>query len=159
MRLAILGGFVDSVNKRAESREPRAEKEAVEASLAGDVRKAFEKLGSSVAEVKADNIAGAVAARWLKLFLEQRENTGVMAPSHALRGAINGHIRERLEREGAIHGAAFTGKRLVSHGYTRAEKSLAATTGAMGGSEMNTSGTLGSPGGHRPADGVGVCRR
>ena len=105
MRLAILGGFVDSVNKRAESREPRAEsrepraeKEAVEASLAGDVRKAFEKLGSSVAEVKADNIAGAVAARWLKLSLEQRENTGVMAPSHALRGAINGHIRERLER-------------------------------------------------------------
>ena len=75
---------------RAESREPRAEKEAVEASLAGDVRKAFEKLGSSVAEVKADNIAGAVAARWLKLSLEQRENTGVMAPSHALRGAING---------------------------------------------------------------------
>ena len=72
MRLAILGGFVDSVNKRAESREPRAEKEAVEASLAGDVRKAFEKLGSSVAEVKADNIAGAVAARWLKLSVVRR---------------------------------------------------------------------------------------
>ena len=106
-------------------RDP-ALKEAVEASLAGDVRKAFEKLGSSVAEVKADNIAGAVAARWLRLSPEERENTGVMAPSHALRGAINGHIRERLAREGTIQGPAFQGERLVSHGYTRAEKALAA---------------------------------
>ena len=106
-------------------RDP-ALKEAVEASLAGDVRKAVEKLGSSVAEVKADNIAGAVAARWLRLSPEERENTGVMAPSHALRGAINGHIRERLAREGTIQGPAFQGERLVSHGYTRAEKALAA---------------------------------
>ena len=67
-------------------------------------RRAFEKLGSNVAEVKPDNIAGAVAARWLRLGPEARENTGVMAPSHALRQAINGHIRERLAREGRIHG-------------------------------------------------------
>ena len=106
-------------------RDP-ALKEAVEASLAGDVGKAFEKLGSNVAEVKADNIAGAVAARWLKLSPEERENTGVMAPSHELRRAINGHIRERLAREGTIHGPVFQGERLVSHGYTRAEKALAA---------------------------------
>ena len=106
-------------------REP-ALKEAVEASVAGDIRKAFEKLGSSVAEVKADNIAGAVAARWLRLLPEERENTGVMAPSHELRVAINEHIRERLAREGAIHGPAFHGERLVSRGYTRAEKALAA---------------------------------
>ena len=106
-------------------RDPQL-KEAVEASLAGDVRGAFEKLGSNVAEVQPDNIAGAVAARWLRLSPEQRENTGVMAPSHELRQAINGHIRERLAREGAIHGPAFQGERLVSRGYTRAEKALAA---------------------------------
>ena len=106
-------------------REP-ALKEAVEASVVGDIRKAFEKLGSNVAEVKADNIAGAVAARWLRLSPEERENTGVMAPSHELRVAINEHIRERLAREGAIHGPAFHGERLVSRGYTRAEKALAA---------------------------------
>ena len=106
-------------------REP-ALKEAVEASVAGDIRKAFEKLGSSVAEVKADNIAGAVAARWLRLSPEERENTGVMAPSHELRVAINGHIRERLAREGTIHGPVFHGERLVSRSYTRAEKALAA---------------------------------
>ncbi|MCY4028860.1 MAG: AAA family ATPase [Acidobacteria bacterium] len=101
-------------------------KAAVEARLAGEVGKAFEKLGSNVAEVQAHNIAGAVAARWLKLSQDERERTGVMAPSHALREGINGHIRARLVREGRIAGAAMETARLVSKGYTNAEKSLAA---------------------------------
>ena len=105
-------------------RDP-ALKEAVEASLKGDVGRAFEKLGSNVAEVKPDNIAGAVAARWLRLSHEERGNTGVMAPSHELRQQINGHIRERLAREGRIHGPAMASERLVSKGYTGAEKALA----------------------------------
>ena len=100
-------------------------KQAVEASLKGDVERAFEKLGSNVAEVKPDNIAGAVAARWLGLSPDARENTGVMAPSHELRREINGHIRERLAREGRIHGPAMESQRLVSKGYTNAEKALA----------------------------------
>ena len=106
-------------------RDP-ALKEAVEASLAGEIGRAFEKLGANVAEVKPDNIAGAVAARWLALSPEARGKTGVMAPSHALRQAINGHIRERLAREGRIHGPAMQAERLVSRGYTNAEKALAA---------------------------------
>ena len=105
-------------------RDP-ALKEAVEASLRGDVVRAFEKLGDNVAEVKPDNIAGAVAARWLRLSEQARANTGVMAPSHELRQAINGHIRERLAREGRIHGPAMESERLVSKGYTNAEKALA----------------------------------
>ena len=109
-------------------RDP-ALKEAVVASLKGDIEKAFEKLGSNVAEVKSDNIAGAVAARWLRLGPEARENTGVMAPSHKLRQEINGHIRERLDREGGIHGPAMQSERLVSKGYTNAEKALAGNYG------------------------------
>ncbi len=105
-------------------RDP-ALREAVEASLKGEIARAFEKLGSNVAQVKADNIAGAVAARWLALSPEARENTGVMAPSHKLRQAINGHIRERLVREGRIRGPAMVSERLVSEGYTNAEKALA----------------------------------
>ena len=106
-------------------REP-ALKEAVEASLAGDIRKAFEKLGDNVAEVKADNLAGAAAARWLALPPGERENTGLMAPSHALRERINEIVRERLIRDGTIDGPAMTGERLISHGYTNPEKALAA---------------------------------
>ena len=104
-------------------------KEAVEASLRGEIGKAFEKLGGNVAEVKPDNIAGAVAARWLRLSAEARENTGVMAPSHELRQAINGHVRVRLAREGRIHGPAMKSERLVSRGYTNAEKALAGNYG------------------------------
>ena len=99
---------------------------AVEASVAGDVHRAFEKLGDRVAEVNPDNLAGAAAARWLRLSERERENTGVMAPSHELRREINGHIRERLARDGIIRGPAHDGERLVSHGYTNAEKALAA---------------------------------
>ncbi len=101
-------------------------KAAVEASLTGEIGRAFEKLGGNVAEVKPDNIAGAVAARWLKLSPEKRERTGVMAPSHELREGINAHIRERLAREGRIAGPAMETGRLVSRGYTNAEKALAA---------------------------------
>ncbi len=100
-------------------------KAAVEASLAGEIEKAFGKLGGNVAQVEPDNIAGAVAARWLKLSPEMRGRTGVMAPSHALRVDINAHIRERLAREGVIRGWRYEGERLVSRGYTRAEKGLA----------------------------------
>ncbi len=106
-------------------REP-ALKEAVEASLAGDVRKAFEKLGANVAEVKADNLAGAAAARWLALGAEERQNTGLMAPSHVLRERINAIVRERLLRDGTIGGPSVGAERLISRGYTNAEKCLAA---------------------------------
>ena len=100
-------------------------KAAVEATLAGEIGKAFGKLGSNVAEVNPDNIAGAVAARWLRLSPDERSRTGVMAPSHALREKINEHVRERLVREGGIRGPAMQSERLVSKGYTRAEKALA----------------------------------
>ena len=38
-------------------------KAAVEASLDGEIGKAFDKLDSDITEVKPDNIAGAIAAR------------------------------------------------------------------------------------------------
>ena len=105
-------------------RDP-ALKEAVEASLAGDIARAFEKLGDNVAEVNPDNLAGAAAARWLALAPEERERTGLMAPSHSLREGINGIVRERLTRDGVVHGPAMETERLVSRGYTNAEKALA----------------------------------
>ena len=101
-------------------------KAAVEASLAGDIARAFEKLGPNVAEVKPDNLAGGAAARWLALSPEERANAGLMAPSHALREDIKAIVRERLVRDGAVHGPALESERLVSKGYTSAEMTLAA---------------------------------
>ena len=100
-------------------------KAAVEASLAGDIARAFEKLGDNVAEVNPDNLAGAAAARWLALSPEERERTGLMAPSHALRERVNEIVRERLTRDDVVHGPALATERLVSRGYTNAEKALA----------------------------------
>ncbi len=128
-QLQAAGMQTATMDEIMRQRDP-ALKEAVEASLAGEIGKAFEKLGSNIAEVKPDNIAGAVAARWLRLDAEARANTGVMAPSHELRQAINGHIRARLTREGRIHGPTFASQRLVSMGYTNAEKALAGNYGA-----------------------------
>ncbi len=124
-QLQAAGMKTATMDEILRQRDP-ALKAAVEASLAGEIGKAFGKLGSNVAEVRADNIAGAVAARWLKLSPEERGRTGVMAPSHELREGINRHIRERLVREGRIAGPAMETARLVSKGYTDAEKSLAA---------------------------------
>ena len=101
-------------------------KQAVEASLAGEIGRAFEKLGPNVAEVKPDNLPGAAAARWLALSPEVRANTGLMAPSHTLRERINEIVRERLVRDGTVQGPAMKAERLVSRGYTDAEKTLAA---------------------------------
>ncbi len=100
-------------------------REAVQASVRGDIRKAFQKLGSNIEEVKPDNLAGAAAARWLRLSPEERERAGLMAPSHKLRVAINDIVRERLIRDGRVTGPAMTAERLVSRGYTNAEKALA----------------------------------
>ena len=94
--------------------------------VGGDIKKAFAKLGANVAEVEPDNLAGAAAARWLKLSPEQRANAGLMAPSHALREHINAIVRERLIRDGQVKGPALESERLISRGYTHAEKSIAA---------------------------------
>ena len=100
-------------------------KEAVEASIEGDIRRAFDRLGANVAEAGRRDIGREVAARWLALAPEARARTGVMAPSHELRLRINGHIREELAREGRLQGPAAAVERLVSKGYTQAEKALA----------------------------------
>ncbi len=105
-------------------RDP-ALKEAVEASLRGEIRRAFGKLGSNVTEAPSRDIAGTVAGRWLALPPDARERTGVMAPSHELRLKINGHIRDQIAREGRLHGPAMDSEKLVSKGYTNAEKALA----------------------------------
>ena len=54
-----------------------------------------------------------------------RRVRSVPSESHELRQEINRHIRERLAREGRIHGAVMQSERLVSKGYTNAEKVLA----------------------------------
>ena len=82
-------------------------------------------------------LAGAAAARWLKLAVSERENAGLMAPIHDLREEINVVIRERLIRDGTITGPTMETERLISLGYTRAEKALAANYAAIASTAMS----------------------
>ena len=99
-------------------------KEAVEASLEGEVKAAFEKLGDRVSEVPKDDLALEVAARWLEGSPQERGRTGVIAPTRALRDEINEQIRGYLIWEGRVDGPERKGEKLVSHSYTNAEKAV-----------------------------------
>ena len=96
-------------------------KEAVRASLAGEVRTAFEKLGDRVARAEPETLGQEAAERWLALSPGQRETAGVIAPTRALRDTINEAIREKLIAEGAVRGPARETEKLVAKGLTNAE--------------------------------------
>ena len=100
-------------------------KEAVRASLAGEVKTAFARLGRNIAQVDRDAIGTLAAERWLDLSPEQRPFTGVVAPTRALRDEINETIRGQLVTEGAVAGPARQGEKLVPRGLTRAEMTVA----------------------------------
>ena len=95
---------------------------AVQAVLAGDPGEAVELLGSSVHEVAHEELGESAAQAWLALDPATRDNTLLVAPTHALREEINGTVREALADEGVLRGRALGIERLVSLGLTRTEK-------------------------------------
>ena len=101
-------------------------KEAVRASLAGEVQTAFARLGGHVAQVEKNELGTRAATKWLDLPPEQRASAGVIAPTRALRDMINDTIRGQLVAEGAVTGPAREGEKLVSRGLTRAQMTVAA---------------------------------
>ena len=118
MQTAVMGEIV--------RQRDAALKEAVHASLAGEVKTAVAKLGDRVLQVDRDRLGLGAASRWLELSAAQRAATGVIAPTRALRDEINATIRDRLIAEGAVHGPARQGEKLVSRGLTNAEMGRAA---------------------------------
>ena len=102
-------------------------KAAVTASLTGNVKAAFAKLGGNVRQTDRETLGIETARHWLDLPPGARERTGVIAPTRALRDGINATIREGLVAEGAISGPARQGEKLVSRDLTRAEMTRAST--------------------------------
>ena len=100
-------------------------KAAVKASLAGEVRTAFAKLGGQVMQVERGDVGVETALHWLNLPPEVRAATGVIAPTRVLRDEINVTIREGLVAEGAISGPARQGEKLVPRDLTRAQMARA----------------------------------
>ena len=97
-------------------------KAAVLSVLEGDPGAAVEMLGAGVHEVDYDDLGVKAAEAWLALDRETRDNTLLLAPTHALREEINATVREALAAEGVLSGKALRIQRLVNLGMTRAEK-------------------------------------
>ena len=89
------------------------------------MKTALAKLGDRVSQVDRAYLGLDTVERWLELSPRMREATGVIVLTRAPRGEINETIRDRLIEEGAVHGPARQGEKLVSRGLTRVEMSQA----------------------------------
>ena len=96
-------------------------KSAVKPTLEGEIKAAFKKIGNNVTEIERNKLADEAAQRWLALSHSDRDNTGVIAPTRALRDSINRIIRDELLAQGEIRGPERTGIQLLSRGLTRAQ--------------------------------------
>ena len=100
-------------------------KTAVEASLAGDAKKALAALdtgGGRVIECDTREARFAqIAQDYAKLDAKERRKALVIEPSREGRDTLTQEIRHALAERGQLHGPAITVPRLVSKDMTRAE--------------------------------------
>ena len=100
-------------------------KAAVEASLAGDAKKALAALdtgGGRIIEQGTREARFAQIARdYARLDTKERRKALVIEPSREGRDALTKEIRHALAERGQLHGPAMTAPRLVSKDMTRAE--------------------------------------
>lgn len=100
-------------------------KEAVEASLAGDARKALDALdkggGRIIENADPDKRLAQIANDYATLSPQEQRRTIVIDPSRAGRDALNAEIRTQLIAQGQLNGEITTMRTLESKGLTRAE--------------------------------------
>ena len=89
----------------------------------GEPAAAIEGLGERVREAPREELGAEAARRWLALPPEEREDTLLLAPTHAIRRQANEAVRDGLEMEGVLHGRVLEIDRLVDRRLTRAQAS------------------------------------
>ncbi len=101
-------------------------KAAVIEALSGKPSDALERLDKNILEAPRGELAYTAATKWLMLSHDEREQTGLMAPTHALREVINDTIRHELARDGVLTGVGVNITQLTSTRMTEAEREVAA---------------------------------
>ncbi len=100
-------------------------KEAVEASLAGDARKALDALdkggGRIIENADPDKRLAQIANDYATLSPIEQRHTIVIDPSRGGRDALNAEIRTQLIAQGQLTGEVVTMQTLESKGLTKAE--------------------------------------
>ena len=86
----------------------------------GEPGAAIAALGNRVLEAPRDELGIEAARRWLALAPEQRADTLILAPTHAIRRQANDAVREGLAEEGRLRGRTLAVDRLVNRRLTRA---------------------------------------
>ena len=86
----------------------------------GEPGAAIAALGNRVREVRREELGIEAARRWLALAQEQRADTLILAPTHAIRRQANDAVREGLAEEGVLRGRTLAVDRLVDRRLTRA---------------------------------------
>ena len=94
---------------------------AVEALQQGRAAEAVRGLGE-VREVPYEELGAEAARLWLALDEERREGTAIIAPTHFIRAEIHRVVRERLAREGVLHGREIEIERYVNRHLTAAQR-------------------------------------
>ena len=117
METAYLTQILRQTNEQA--------REAVEASLEGNARKALETLDSGGGRIIQCDTREARFARiaqdYAMLDAKERRKAMVIEPSREGRDTLTQEIRHVLAERGQLHGPAITAPRLVSKDMTRAE--------------------------------------
>ena len=86
----------------------------------GEPGAAIAALGNRVREAPREELGIEAARRWLALAPEQRADTLILAPTHAIRRQANEAVREGLAEEGVLRGRTLAVERLVNRRLTRA---------------------------------------
>ena len=94
---------------------------AVEALQQGRAAEAVRGLGE-VREVPHEELGAEAARLWLALDEERRKGTAIIAPTHFIRADIHRVLRERLAREGVLHGREIEIERYVNRHLTAAQR-------------------------------------
>ena len=98
-------------------------KDASGRARAGESGEAIRQLGRRVREHAREELGPEAGRRWLALPPEDRADTLILAPTHAIRRQVNDTVREGLEAEGLLHGRVLVVDRLVDRRLTRARAS------------------------------------
>ena len=107
-------------------------KDAVHAAIAGDIKRAFERIGANIleaahpekpsAEARDRALAEKAFEAWKALPEYIRDSSGVAAPTHGIRERINALVRDERARQGKLSGPELEVPALKSAGYTTAER-------------------------------------
>ena len=97
-------------------------RKAVRDVLSGRPGRALARLAERVEEVPGQALAETAARAFLALSDAEREQTLLVAPTHALRRDINTVVREGLVEEGKIRGPRLVVERLIDLHLTAAQK-------------------------------------